>query len=468
MSICLKGVDSRLESACVSISVSADHPLIKLANALPWVAMSELVMSDLKKTTCGLWWLGRKLRLRPHLAVFFLQARLQAKDREIEEMIRHNAVYQVFCGCFIVPRWHCPDHTAIIRFRNRLSPETQRQLLVLLIKTADSLGYADPNWMDVDSTVQEANMAYPSDANLMHKMAKAAGKVADWLKKNNRGLLPKGFAVDVRMVAAKAKEYFFLAKNVAAPRKRQVFRELHRLVARQLGPLIGVLKDCHPRHIDAMPLNIRRWSESLAKDGSRYLLDVAHFIRTHTVKRGKLLSFQLKEVACIVKGKLGKSHEFGRVFQLGRVGGNFLIPLACTEVRQDDRKSFLPMIREHATIFGAGLLCSVGADKGYYSATNARRAFQLGISEVGLQKPGKLKEKRSPVQEARAKQLKARRAGIEALIGHAKKCGLARSRMNSDSTTLASGYRSVLSFNLRQFERHQNGMMKKRTDRRRA
>jgi hypothetical protein len=31
--------------------------------------------------------------------------------------------------------------------------------------------------MDIDSTTQEANMAYPSDVNLMVKLAKIADKV---------------------------------------------------------------------------------------------------------------------------------------------------------------------------------------------------------------------------------------------------------------------------------------------------
>jgi hypothetical protein len=50
--------------------------------------------------------------------------------------------------------------------------------------------------------------------------------------------------------------------------------------------------------------------------------------------------------------------------------------------------------------------------------------------------------------------LKRRRAGIEPLIQHVKSFGLGRSRMKSDETALASGYRAVMGFNLHQLIRH--------------
>ena len=54
--------------------------------------------------------------------------------------------------------------------------------------------------------------------------------------------------------------------------------------------------------------------------------------------------------------------------------------------------------------------------------------------------------------------LYCRRAGIEALIGHAKQGGqLDRSRMKSDRTTLSAGYASVLGFNLRRLTRYARG-----------
>lgn len=79
-----------------------------------------------------------------------------------------------------------------------------------------------------------------------------------------------------------------------------------------------------------------RWNKTICRrppnSWKRHVGDVGHFTRSHTIKAGKILSFHAKELACINKGKLGKDKEFGRVFQLGRVGGNFRIVLKSTSV----------------------------------------------------------------------------------------------------------------------------------------
>ena len=110
------------------------------------------------------------------------------------------------------------------------------------------------------------------------------------------------------------------------------------------------------------------------------------------------------------------------------------------------------MIAEHSRIFGEGVLESIGTDKGYYSATNTKAAVTTEIAEIGIQCPKNAKLKGEPNKEL-AKKLGNRRTGIEPLIGHAKRMGLAKSSMKSDNATLASGYRSILAFNLKQFSR---------------
>jgi transposase, IS5 family len=178
---------------------------------------------------------------------------------------------------------------------------------------------------------------------------------------------------------------------------------------------------------------------------------VGHFVRTHTVKPGKRLALHVQAVACIKKGKLGKPHEFGRVFQLGRIGGNFLLAMPCTDVRMEDKRSLLPAIEEHRRLFGAGQLEQVGTDKCYYSAANIRAIQALDINADGVQRPLNVKQ-RPPPQVT--EELRRRRAGIEPLIQHAKSFGLGRSRMKSDETVLASGYRAVMGFNLHQLLRY--------------
>ncbi len=129
MSICSSGLDAPCHRLSVTIEVALTHPLIQLAQVIPWQALAEIVLPDLKQTTAkGKWWLGRKLRLRIHLGAFLLQWLYNLTDRQVEWALKDNAAYQLFCGLGSVEKWHVPDHAKIEAFRSRLSPETQRTL----------------------------------------------------------------------------------------------------------------------------------------------------------------------------------------------------------------------------------------------------------------------------------------------------------------------------------------------------
>jgi hypothetical protein len=232
------------------------------------------------------------------------------------------------------------------------------------------------------------------------------------------------------------------------------------MVCTQIEPLVAVLQTADFQSIIDMPWNMRLIIERIRKEAQKYLQDVSHFVRTHKIKKGKILSFHIKDVACIKKGKQGKAFEFGRVFQLGRIGGNFMIAMACNSVRMDDKKVLAVMLKEHSRLFGQDVLLSLSTDKAYYSRANIKAAVKARVTQIGIQCPGSVKPK-GIKDEKLAEILRDRRAGIEPLIGHVKKMGMAKSRAMSDRTTLASGYRSVLSFNLRQLQRHLNGEMKR-------
>jgi len=329
-----------------------------------------------------------------------------------------------------------------------------------MAKVAVALGFGDPSEIDIDSTVQEANIAYPADANLMTKLAGIGRKVIGYLKEKTRGLLPEGLAVDMKAVKAKARGYFFLPKNTNIEKRRKVFKELHVFIKQQMRPVVDLCVSLNPRRLSHLPWNIRRTVDQINAHAWRYLLDVGHFTREHTIKTGKILAFHAQQIACIKKGKAGKDKEFGRVFQLGRIKGNFLFVLASTSLRMDDKQSFIPMLAEHATLFGEGTLKSASADKGYWAARNQCELAKRRV-QSGLQRPAKTKNGQGlPSQEVQER-LKDRRAGIEPMIGHAKHGGqLGRSRMKSDAATLAAGYGAVLGLNLRQLIRYHSGKMK--------
>ena len=173
-------MNSKIKAHSTTIKVREDHPLVLLANALPWEALSDLVAKDLKNTTAkGFWNVGRKLYVRIHLGILILQARTKKTDRDIISEIQDNAVYQAFCGSTGIQKWKCPHPTKVEEFRSRLSPETKMKINEMVVGVAVQNNFADPSVLDVDSTVQEANISYPTDAGMLLKFARQCAVIAN-------------------------------------------------------------------------------------------------------------------------------------------------------------------------------------------------------------------------------------------------------------------------------------------------
>ncbi|WP_412755001.1 transposase, partial [Legionella jordanis] len=98
MSLDVDGFDEPVAGDSVTIAISNDHRLMKLAQKLPWEEMLKLVLPDLQRTDRKHWWMGRPLRIRIHLGVYILQQMFNLTDRATEQQVRDNAAFQLFCG----------------------------------------------------------------------------------------------------------------------------------------------------------------------------------------------------------------------------------------------------------------------------------------------------------------------------------------------------------------------------------
>jgi IS5 family transposase len=281
----------------------------------------------------------------------------------------------------------------------------------------------------------------------MVKMALLVNKVWTYMKQNITFFTDFILAVDVKAVKAKARTYLFRDRQDAAQAQILLQALWHEAFAQinHVRKYFDVLLDYD---IHRMPWNIRRALDQVNEHCSNLFLHGASFLCRGVVVPDKALSFHAQAVCCFNKGKAAHGLEFGRAFQLGRIGGNFLVVGACTSIRMEDKAAIRPMIEAHQSLFGQGILESFGTDKGYYSQANHDYLCAVkGLKEFGLQQPGldigSLAEREAEVRT----RLADRRAGIEPLIGHAKQGGqLGQSRMKTDDTTLAAGYSAIGGF----------------------
>ena len=275
-------------------------------------------------------------------------------------------------------------------------------------------------------------------------MVEKAKKIAQELSQFGKNLF-----VDLSKIKSAAKSYFFMAKNTARDIRKKTFNIIHEVVVEQVFPIIEEAYKISEEELSKTSKKVQTLFNDVCEVGLQYLIDVEYFIKTNTVAAGKILSFHAKKVACIIKGKAGKPWEFGRVYQFGRIEGNFMMIGKANSILNSDKNSMQQLIQEHQKMFGEGVLESVGTDKGYYSQENISALQNAKVTEIGIQFPENAKKNPLIPDKDLQKIIYNRRAGIEPLIGHIKNdLGLGQSRMKSDITTESAAYRCTNGFNL--------------------
>ncbi len=446
MSLRMSGLDSKPRTVTISVTVAKSDPLIQLCSLIDWKKIASMVLLDLQATTVkGKWSCGRGLNLRAHLGILVLQSILKATDRLVEQRVRESPKLQVFAGRTIMKKWNCPDHTKIQHFRSRLRPETISMISNYIVTCACSLGFADPSKMDLDSTIQEANITYPSDAKLLRQFGGKCEKIISDLREAGCRISEAVVGVFKR-VKKESIAYFFRKKSD----KRMDLKPFYESVKQAFGVTLKEMQKAPADILQNVSKTFPRTCNYVAGEGKAFLEEVKYFIQNGTPKEGKRLSHHAREVEWFSKGKLGKKWEFGRNVQLGRIEGNFFVAMPTSDIRMEDRASFQSCVRVHEDLFGKGTLKSIATDRGYYTKSNESFLKEKGISSDGLQKRGQVKDQVSTID---SRILRDRRSGIEPLIAHVKNFGLRKSRMKSDTATRASVYLSILGFNCHQMMR---------------
>jgi hypothetical protein len=123
-------------------------------------------------------------------------------------------------------------------------------------------------------------------------------------------------------------------------------------------------------------------------DGLRFsMMSTVYAFATGFVAAKKLIHLQAPELYAIVRGKAGKSVEFGLKWGINRVDGFVLGFLINGGVNASDQKFCIQAIKEHIALFGEPPKV-FGFDRGGYSGANLKRAKKLGVKHVGIAPTG--------------------------------------------------------------------------------
>jgi IS5 family transposase len=144
------------------------HALYQLANRLNW---------DYLEKELGVYYVegaGRpEIPIRIIAGLHYLKYLENESDESVVEKFCENPYWQYFCGCETFQH-EVPCHpTTLVKWRQRIGEQGLEKLLSHTIDTARREGLLPEKLLKkvyVDTTVQEKNIAFPTDTKLCHRL----------------------------------------------------------------------------------------------------------------------------------------------------------------------------------------------------------------------------------------------------------------------------------------------------------
>jgi len=432
-----------------TIPIEENHRLVELADKLDWTEMevrAEVIRASKLKNAAG-----RPPHLRALLGAMVLRATRYMPYRVLEDQIRHYAPARYLCG-LTETEWS-PDHNTLHDFIELMGEEGARFINEYAVEWAVEEKLADPKVLVADTTAQEADIPHPNEMGLMAAFVTA---VAAASKRAGQALKQFAQRAGGKFQAAKEKvrKYRLFAKDKTKAAKNRMVAQMARgveAINEQLGKALSAAATSASR-LSKYGLVARAKMVRLHETMNKLLPQIRYWLKTGFVASGKIISLHIPELYSIVRGKVGKTVEFGLSWGIRRLRGGFLLAtLAKSKNDLLDSKFAVSAVDEHIALFGKPPE-AYAYDRGGWSEKNLAALKTRKVKEVGLAPRGKAEWK---VSGAIKEKLVSERAQVEGGIGTIKhkKYGFNRPAARSVQMMGACGQLAVLGFNLTKLAR---------------
>jgi IS5 family transposase len=356
-----------------------EHPLYQLAEAIDWTRF-EADLGALYTEDVGRPGLPTRLMVGLH----YLKYLFDESDETVVAKFVENPYWQHFCGCFYFEH-ELPCHpTSLVKWRRRLGAAGVEKLLTETLSTAKregALREREIKRVNVDTTVQEKAIAFPTDARLYHKARRALVRMA-----GSAGIPLRQTYVRLGQQALARQGRYAHARQMKRAR-----RETQRL-RQYLGRVIRDIRRKCPRPTPAL--------KSLLERSERILRQQRH-------DSPKLYSVHVPEVECIAKGKAHRPYEFGcKVAVVTTSKSNWVVGIDAVHENPYDGATLSPALKQIDRVTAVRPE-EAFVDRGFKGATHHPAGVAVYLS-------GRQRLTRT------LKALLRRRSAIEPVIGHLK------------------------------------------------
>ncbi len=367
--------------------IDLSHPLARLAREIDWGFLDGR-FSSVCRAGPG----QPPLPTRLVAGLLILKHMHDLSDEALCARWLENPYYQFFCGEESFQHRLPFERSSLTRWRQRLGEAQLSALLQESLSVAHKTGALatkDLERVAVDTTVQPKNVAFPTDARLMHKAIVMLGREA-----RTHGVpLRQSYVRVAKRAALMAGRYAHAKQFKRAGRELRFLRNRLGRLSRDIGRKIE--DDEELKEVFAIPLS--------RADQVRH--------QRQRQRGWKLYSWHAPEVECIGKGKARAPYEFGCKVSVATPvtkpkGGQFVLHAKALHGNPYDGHTLGPVVAEMEKLTGVEAR-RIHVDKGYRGHNHPHK-FRVWIS-------GQVRR----VTKAIRREMR-RRAAVEPVIGHIK------------------------------------------------
>jgi len=391
--------------------VNRKHPLCVLAHKIDWErfdkSFGDLFAQQQERP-------GLPTRLV--VGLHYLKHAFNESDESVVVRLLENPYWQYFCGFKQFQHALPIDPSSLTRWRKRFGPKKMEELLTATVNTAKEeklLTKKHVERVNVDTTVQEKAIAFPTDARLYHKSRRALVKLAKLMNIDLR----QNYERTGRKVFIKQGRYASAGQHNRAKKATKKLKTMLGCVIRDIER-----KCANPEALLVKALNTARKIFSQKRND-----------------KNKVYSVHAPEVECIAKGKIRKKYEFGcKVSMVSSSKDNWILAIDAVHGNPFDGHTLKDALQQVKQITGWQPLHAY-CDKGY-------RGVAKEVPETEVHISGKKKKS----MKASLWKWYARRCAIEPIFGHLKSDNrLERNHLQGKDGDRMNAILSGCGFNLR-------------------